>query len=37
MKTEDLMREELKEDFGRLEKAVQMLKYSLQQCQKIGI
>jgi len=34
--TETLMREELKEDFNRLDRAVQMLKYSLQRCKKIG-
>lgn len=35
MKTESLMIEELKEDFKRLDRAVEMLKYSLQQCRKI--
>lgn len=37
MKSEALMREELKNDFSRLDKAVEILKYSLQQCEKIGI
>lgn len=37
MKTEALMIEELKEDFSRLDRAVEMLKYSLQRCEKIGI
>ena len=37
MRTEALMREELKEDFTRLDMAVKMLKYSLQRCKKIGI
>lgn len=37
MKTEALMIKELKEDFTRLDRAVGMLKYSLQQCEKIGI
>lgn len=37
MKTEALMIEELKEDFNRLDRAVEMLKYSLQHCEKIGI
>ncbi len=32
-----LMREELKEDFSRLDRAVKMLKYSLQRCKKIGM
>lgn len=31
------MREELKEDFSGLDRAVKMLKYSLQRCKKIGI
>jgi hypothetical protein len=34
---EALMREELKEDFSRLDRAVKMLKYSLQRCKKIGM
>ena len=37
MRTEALMREELKENFIRLDMAVKMLKYSLQRCKKIGI
>ena len=37
MRTEALMREELKEDFTRLDMAVKMLKYSLHRCEKIGI
>ncbi|MBU0568547.1 hypothetical protein KJ693_09155 [bacterium] len=37
MKTEALMIEELKKDFDRLDLAVEMLKYSLQQCLKIGM
>ncbi|MFH1860231.1 MAG: hypothetical protein ABH870_04360 [bacterium] len=37
MKTEFLMMEQIREDFNKLEQAVEMLKYSLQQCQKIGI
>ncbi len=37
MRTEALMREELKEDFNRLDMAVKMLKYSLQLCKKIGV
>ncbi|MFH1562437.1 MAG: hypothetical protein ABIF11_03325 [Nitrospirota bacterium] len=37
MKTEFLMIEKIKEDFNKLEQAVEMLKYSLQQCRKIGI
>lgn len=37
MKTEALMIEELKEDFHRLDRAVGMLKYSLQRCEKIGL
>ena len=37
MRTEALMREELKENFTRLDMAVKMLKYSLQRCKKIGI
>lgn len=37
MRTEALMREELKEDFNRLDMAVKMLEYSLQRCKKIGV
>jgi len=37
MKNDALMKKELKEDFNRLDQAVKMLKYSLQQCHKIGI
>jgi len=37
VKTEALMIEELKKDFDRLDLAVEMLKYSLQQCLKIGM
>lgn len=37
MKTEALMIEELKEDFNRLDRAVDMLNYSLERCEKIGI
>jgi uncharacterized protein YutE (UPF0331/DUF86 family) len=35
--TETLMREELKEDFSRLDRAVHILKYSLQRCKNIGV
>ena len=35
--TEALMRAELKEDFSRLDRAVHILKYSLQRCKKIGV
>lgn len=35
--TEALMREELKEDFSRLDRAVHILEYSLQRCKKIGV
>jgi len=37
MKTEALMREELREDFARLSMAVRMLRYSLQRCKEIGV
>jgi len=37
MKNDALMKQELKEDFHRLDNAVKMLKYSLEQCHKIGI
>ncbi|MBI5186301.1 MAG: hypothetical protein HZA01_11320 [Nitrospinae bacterium] len=37
MTSEALMIKELKEDFNRLDRAVRVLKYSLQQCLKIGI
>lgn len=37
MRTEALMREELKEDFTRLGMAIKMLKYSLQRCKEIGV
>jgi len=37
MRTEALMREEIGEDFTRLDMAVKMLKYSLHRCKKIGI
>ncbi|MBU0878487.1 MAG: hypothetical protein KKD55_02605 [Candidatus Omnitrophica bacterium] len=37
MNNEELMKKELKEGFNRLGQAVEMLKYSLQRCQKIGI
>jgi hypothetical protein len=37
MKSEALMIRELKEDFNRLDRAVEMLRYSLQQCREIGI
>lgn len=37
MKSEALMIRELKEDVNRLDRAVEMLRYSLQQCRKIGI
>ncbi len=37
MKTEALMIEELKEDFNRLSRTVEMLKYSLQHCYEIGL
>lgn len=37
MKSEALMIRELKEDFNRLVLAVEMLRYSLQQCREIGI
>lgn len=37
MKTEALLIEELKEDFNRLDRAVDILKYSLEKCKKIGI
>lgn len=37
MKSEALMIRELKEDFNRLDRTVEMLRYSLQQCRKIGI
>jgi hypothetical protein len=37
MKTEDLMKKELAEDFERLHSSVKMLTYSLNQCEKIGI
>lgn len=37
MISEALMIKELKEDFNRLDRAVGVLQYSLQQCQKIGI
>lgn len=37
MRTEVLMKEELKEDFSRLDRALKMLKYSLDQCKKIGL
>ena len=37
MKTEFLMLENIKKDFNKLKQAVEMLKYSLQQCRKIGI
>lgn len=36
MKNEALMKKELKEDFNRLDQAVKILNYSLQQCHKIG-
>lgn len=37
MTSEALIIKELEEDFNRLDRAVGMLKYSLQQCRKIGI
>jgi hypothetical protein len=37
MRSETLMREELKKDLNRLDMAVKMLQYSLSQCEKIGI
>lgn len=37
MKTETLMMVELKQDINRLDRAVEMLKRSLQQCREIGI
>jgi hypothetical protein len=37
MRSETLMREELKKDLNRLDMAVKMLQYSLPQCEKIGI
>ncbi|WP_040334051.1 hypothetical protein [Candidatus Magnetobacterium casense] len=37
MKTEALMLKELEHDLGRLNKAVEMLEYSLRQCKKIGL
>lgn len=37
MKTNFLLIEKIKEDFNKLDQAIEMLKYSLQQCQKIGI
>jgi len=37
MKSEALMIREPKEDFNRLDRAVDMLRYSVQQCRKIGI
>ena len=37
MKNEDLIKAELKESFNKLDKAVEILKYSLEKCGKIGI
>lgn len=37
MKNEDLMAAELKESFNKLDKAVEILKYSLEKCRKVGI
>lgn len=37
MKNEDLTAAELKESFNKLDKAVEILKYSLEKCGKIGI
>ena len=37
MKNEDLIADELKESFNKLDKAVEILRYSLEKCGKIGI
>lgn len=37
MKTEILMLKNIKEDLNKLEQAIEVLKYSLQQCRRIGI
>ena len=37
MTNEDLIKAELKESFNRLDKAMEILKYSLEKCGKIGI